>query len=237
MAEQTSRARHHGGPDTLLRVYFDPAEIGPDGYPYVWHEQSEALLHPAGQPGDGPVLHLAVKDYIRDLAGDRCERCGHPYIKGQGLNEGWSPCDELCTHGGPIRAREAWAEDEWRYHESTHGHLAGEGLNDPGPDGVELARWEVHASWRILTVHHLNGIKHDLRWWNLAALCQRCHLTIQAKVHLERPWVKPHTDWFKPHAAGYYTSEVEPEPTREWVLANMDAILLAHATQQALWPT
>jgi hypothetical protein len=60
------------------------------------------------------------------------------------------------------------------------------------------------SEWRILTVHHLNGVKADLRWWNLAALCQRCHLTIQGRVQMERIWPWPHSEWFKPYAAGWY---------------------------------
>ena len=28
----------------LLRVYFDPSEIGRDGYPHVWHSESEAAV-------------------------------------------------------------------------------------------------------------------------------------------------------------------------------------------------
>ena len=33
----------------------------------------------------------------------------------------------------------------------------------------------------ILTVHHLNGDKADVRWENLLACCQVCHLHIQAR--------------------------------------------------------
>ncbi len=32
----------------------------------------------------------------------------------------------------------------------------------------------------VLTVHHLNGNKSDCRYSNLVALCQRCHLRVQA---------------------------------------------------------
>jgi 5-methylcytosine-specific restriction endonuclease McrA len=32
---------------------------------------------------------------------------------------------------------------------------------------------------RMLTVHHLDGVKSNLEWWNLAALCQVCHLFVQ----------------------------------------------------------
>jgi hypothetical protein len=65
-------------------------------------------------------------------------------------------------------------------------------------DGVREARW------RILTVHHLDGDKANCRWWNLAALCQRCHLQIQGKVQMARVWPWEHTPWFRPYVAGYY---------------------------------
>ena len=56
----------------------------------------------------------------------------------------------------------------------------------------------------VLTVHHLDLDKSNCRWWNLLALCQRCHLTIQAKVNLEQLWPFEHSDWFKPYVAGWY---------------------------------
>jgi 5-methylcytosine-specific restriction endonuclease McrA len=49
-----------------------------------------------------------------------------------------------------------------------------------------------------LTVHHLDGDKANCAPWNLVALCQRCHLSIQAIYHvgqmtlpgLFRPWIE-----------------------------------------------
>ena len=41
----------------------------------------------------------------------------------------------------------------------------------------------------MLTVHHLNGLKSDCRFQNLVALCQRCHLRIQAKYHPKQLWL------------------------------------------------
>lgn len=64
---------------------------------------------------------------------------------------------------------------------------------------------------RVLTVHHLDGDKSNCRWWNLAALCQVCHLKIQAKVVMDRPWTPEHSEWFKPYAAGYYAWKYEGE--------------------------
>ena len=69
-------------------------------------------------------------------------------------------------------------------------------------------------------LHHLNGGKLDCRWWNLAALCQRCHLRIQGRVVMARVWPWEHSDWFKPYVAGYYASvylgeELDREQTQE----------------------
>jgi hypothetical protein len=142
-----------------LRIY-EASECGADGYPRAWHDL-----------GDGK----GVKHLVRDLAGHRCVRCSHPFECGVS-KAAWSPCDERCTHGGPFRC-------------------AGDVLDGPGAGmaGVHVRNnhQPVEASWRVLTVHHLrlgNDAKRDLRWWNLVALCQRCHLQIQGKVVMERIW-------------------------------------------------
>jgi hypothetical protein len=81
--------------------------------------------------------------------------------------------------------------------------------------------------WRILTVHHLNGDKSDCRWWNLLALCQRCHLSIQSRVNPERPWVMTeHTAWFRPYVAGFYAAKYLGEDlSRDEVMRRFDELL------------
>jgi len=66
-----------------------------------------------------------------------------------------------------------------------------------------------------LTVHHLDCNKSNCEWWNLAALCQRCHLTIQGKVVMARTWMFEHSEWFRPYVAGYYASAFD-YPTERW---------------------
>jgi hypothetical protein len=56
----------------------------------------------------------------------------------------------------------------------------------------------------MLTVHHLDLNKSNCAWWNIVALCQKCHLKIQHKVVMEQPYMFPHSDWFKPYVAAYY---------------------------------
>jgi hypothetical protein len=186
----------------LLRVYLDPAEIGHDGYPHAWGRRTSL--------GD------RIPNVVRELAGHRCVRCGHPYRNGEHGNGEWSSCDLQCTHGGPVRV---WSE---------FGTAAppSQVLTDCDVQGELDGGFEVDAQWRILTVHHLNGVKHDCRWWNLAALCQRCHLSIQGRVLMERVYPLEHSDWFKPYAAGWYAwAYLGEELTREQTLARLDELL------------
>jgi hypothetical protein len=82
------------------------------------------------------------------------------------------------------------------------------------------------ARWRILTVHHLDNNKANCRWWNLAPLCQRCHLTIQGRVIMARIWPWERTEWFRPYVAGYYAHAYLGEDlSREDVEARLDELL------------
>jgi hypothetical protein len=57
---------------------------------------------------------------------------------------------------------------------------------------------------RMLGVHHLDMTPSNCAWYNIPALCQVCHLVIQAKVILERNWMFDHSTWFQVYAAAYY---------------------------------
>ncbi len=198
--------------DERLQVYLAPGEIGPDGYPYAWHAGQRVI-----DMGEG------VKQLIRRVNGYRCERCHHPFPPG--VAGEWSPCDEHCTHGGPMRLL---TTDGWEPFAATSPREA-----------ITTAGWvgaPIEAQWRILTVHHLNGVKHDLRWWNLAALCQRCHLTIQGKVRMERAFHGEHSEWFKPHAAGWYAwSFFGVDISRDEAIERMDELLALEHRQENLW--
>lgn len=176
-------------PDSLLLRVYAIDELRADGYPFAWRE---------------------INDHVVQQAGARCVRCGHPYRKGQHGKGEWSPCDERCTHRGPIRNALL--------------------IEVPCPNSVgtyfEHGNVGIQAKWRILTVHHLNGIKADCRWWNLAALCQRCHLTIQGRVRMEQLFPFEHSEWFKPYAAGYYAHAYLGEDiTRDEASERMDELL------------
>jgi hypothetical protein len=157
-----------------------------------------------GEDGYPVAWHLEVKNFVRQQAGNRCLRCRHPYTKGDGE---WSSCDDDCRHGGPVRYSNG---SSWEYYE--------------GPD--ETIAQYVEARWRILTVHHLDGIKANCRWWNLVPLCQRCHLLIQRKVVLDRPWPWPHSDWFALYAAGFYALKyLDEDLSRDETKVRLDDLL------------
>lgn len=140
---------------------------------------------------------------VRLEAGHRCVRCKHPFMPKQdakmlGVERSghpWSACDERCEHGGPVKI--TTPDDELIVQKDDSRSIIMVLESEPDVLAVE-------AFFRILTVHHLDGDKANCRWWNLAALCQRCHLEIQAKVVMERVYPFPHSEWFKPYVAGYY---------------------------------
>ena len=78
-----------------------------------------------------------------------------------------------------------------------------------------------------LTVHHLDIDPSNCEWWNLAALCQRCHLHIQGKVVMERVWMLPHSDWFKPYVAGYHAKQTGQRTDKEYVMCHIDELIAA----------
>lgn len=80
-------------------------------------------------------------------------------------------------------------------------------------------------SGHTLTVHHLDMDKSNNAWWNLAALCQKCHLSIQAKVIMQRVWTFPHSEWFKIYVAGFYAFHAGLPHDRESVSARVDELI------------
>lgn len=79
----------------------------------------------------------------------------------------------------------------------------------------------------MLTVHHLDLDKSNCAWWNIVALCQKCHLQIQHRVNLDRPWVMGgHSEWFKPYVAGWYAKRyLGLDLSRDEVMMRLDDLL------------
>lgn len=170
--------------------------------------------------------HDVVKHQVREEAGHRCIRCKHPYKGGEHGRGEWTPCDEECLHRGPYKFRDD--NGEWQVVPKKSGEVA----------GIVAAERETEAAWRILTVHHLSGQKLDLRWWNLTALCQVCHLHIQGKVKMDRPWLLDHSEWFKVYAAGFYASKfLKLELSREETMARLEELLALGRRDQKAQPS
>lgn len=108
------------------------------------------------------------------------------------------------------------------------------------PNWRELARAiKEQAGWRCvrcdhphdpatghtLTVHHLDLNPANNAWWNTPALCQRCHLSIQNRVVLDRGWLLPHSRWFRPYVAGYYAHRLGYPEDRGTVLGLIDLLI------------
>lgn len=77
-----------------------------------------------------------------------------------------------------------------------------------------------------LTVHHFDGNKANCEWWNLMALCQRCHLKVQGRVNPEIVYFLEHSEWAKPYVAGFYARKYECRNlTRAEVMARLTQLL------------
>jgi len=117
-----------------------------------------------------------IAERVKHEAGWRCVRCGHPFNPDDG--QPWF-CDARCD-----------ATKGRQRPEHRRGGLGG--VHAPITPGLSL------------TVHHLDGDKANCRWWNLLATCNSCHLTVQAKVIPERPYLWEHARWFVPYVCGFY---------------------------------
>ncbi len=124
--------------------------------------------------GEYPADWEEIARCVKEEAHWRCVRCRHPDPPDYSPR-GKHPCDELCTHDGQERTRNP--DEEWVTHSTKQ---------------------------RVLTVHHLDGQKDNCVWWNTLALCQCCHLSIQARVIPQRPYLWDHSAWFLPYVCGFY---------------------------------
>lgn len=68
------------------------------------------------------------------------------------------------------------------------------------------------AVGRTLTVHHFDGNKANCERWNLMALCQACHLSVQARVDPRTPIFFDPRPWAMPYIAGVYASGICAAP-------------------------
>jgi len=125
--------------------------------------------------GEYPPDWPDISKRVKADAGHRCVRCRHPFKPLTGLAD---VCDDQCVPAKGLHVKRGVVTEDSRTLELLAGINYG--------------------------VHHFDGDKSNCRWWNLMALCNSCHLTIQALVIPERPWLFEHSEWMRPYAAGYY---------------------------------
>ena len=133
--------------------------------------------------GDYPDDWPEISRRIKAAAGWRCERCGHP------------------------------AEGPWKMSGRALGELQQNAPYelDQAPDIIGTMRKACDllcdhprdGKQRMLTVHHLDMDKANVADWNLAALCQGCHLSIQGRVDFEQQYMFVHSAWMMSHVAGF----------------------------------
>jgi 5-methylcytosine-specific restriction endonuclease McrA len=143
-------------------------------------------------PNQYPTDWPAISLATREAAGWRCVRCRHPFSPaGAPLR-----CDTLCDE----RRGRTWRPFDGAQEFTAH-NWQKPGLN--------------------YGVHHLDGDKANGAWWNLLALCNSCHLTVQSRVIVERPYILAHSEWFVPYVCGWYAHYYgQLSVTREEVLAD-----------------
>lgn len=77
---------------------------------------------------------------------------------------------------------------------------------------VRCAHPHDPAAGRTLTVHHFDGDKGNNAAWNLMALCQACHLSVQARVAPEQGLMVAPSVWAMPYIAGMIAAGKTPAP-------------------------
>lgn len=80
-------------------------------------------------------------------------------------------------------------------------------------------------SGHTLTVHHADMNPGNSAWWNLLALCQRCHLSIQGRVDLRQAWMHEHSEWFRPFVAGFFAHLAGVRSDLRFVTIHIDELI------------
>lgn len=87
-------------------------------------------------------------------------------------------------------------EGPWKQSQNRGGDLQ--------PAQCDLAcQHDNDAKQRVLTVHHLDLNKANVAWWNLAALCQVCHLSVQSRVDFHQYYMLKQTHWIETYIHGW----------------------------------
>lgn len=132
----------------------------------TWEDHSR-VPHAGVLAGDEGLRRTWVRWAFEELrAGREPTRLDDSLPQSDGRVVHYSPCDEACTHGGPIRWKATWADE-------PHTWMP-EGPLEAVPTGKGVANGTtIEASWRPIDIRTL-GWPHDLRPEKLAVLCLRC---------------------------------------------------------------
>lgn len=90
--------------------------------------------------------------------------------------------------------------------------IAGEVKAAAGGQCVRCKAKHDPAIGYCLTVHHFDGDKANVAKWNLMALCQRCHLSVQARVDPAQGLIIHPSRWSMPYIAGMIEAGRTPRP-------------------------
>ncbi len=137
------------------------------------------MRHFGEYPSDWP----AIARRIKKAAGNRCERCHHPD------EPPWKAGYKYVDRWNRLRGEHDPADKHYLFERSPCDDLCTHPQTDP-------------PKQRMLTVHHLDLDKSNCADWNLAALCQGCHLSVQGRVDMHRDFDFEHTAWMVPHVQG-----------------------------------
>jgi len=100
----------------------------------------------------------------------------------------------MYNKGWPQKAMDVKDEQGWRCEACGHKHDPSAGFS--------------------LTVHHIDFNKQNDKDWNLAALCQRCHLRLSRYLDLDQLLFDYMRDgyWFARHIDRYMVEKVDNGP-------------------------
>lgn len=157
--------------------------------------------------GEYPANWPEIANRIKEQAGWCCERCGHPTEKP------WKAAAhryKFLADAGFLRGSNAVRWVCHRCEHVTRGNLLTgpvEMTSSPCIYGkpspcLPSCTHPQNGKQRVLTVDHLDGDKSNCDDWNLAVLCQVCHLQIQGKVRMKQSYAFPHSAWMQPHVDG-----------------------------------
>jgi len=181
---------------------------------------------------DYPADWNEIADDVKERAGWRCIRCGHPHESPKER----IPCDDDCDLSRHIEITGIVALCKQIQREFDEGFA--KATMDVNDYRDENDLW-TNQRQRVLTVHHMDGDKSNVVWWNLVALCQVCHLQIQGRVIMAQRYYLEHSKWFKPYVAGYYAWRYQHvEISREEAERDMEELLkleLAAGSQDSMY--